>query len=282
MKCLNHIYNLKYLYNTFENNLIYYKKYSNNLIKFSEFKSNFIYLNNEFIIDKKNLKKSSKLLFLSNECLFFYSTSYFMFVPFIFSHYNNFFNLDIYYYKNQPISSYVLLCSGITSLLHWGNYNPDSYIRKIDMLFVFLDLISISYDYVNILNKSIFIKEIINYYLFIILLFGELDLFCKDHLNYFNIKYSVNNVETFIHNIVRILGFGYSLSSLIKFDNIFQYLLFFLYVFFLDILFYIITYNYIPNNRSLNSYDLFLFSILGIFFVSIFVFSLPVIINLTK
>ena len=45
------------------------------------------------------------------------------------------------------------------------------------MLFVFLDLISISYDYVNILNKSIFIKEIINYYLFIILLFGELDLF---------------------------------------------------------------------------------------------------------
>ena len=78
MKCLNHIYNLKYLYNTFENNLIYYKKYSNNLIKFSEFKYNFIYLNNEFIIDK-NLKKTQNYCFyLMNVCFFY--TSYFMFV----------------------------------------------------------------------------------------------------------------------------------------------------------------------------------------------------------
>ncbi len=274
MNYLNHIYDLSFIYNVFENNLnnlnrksfkfVYLKTNEN---KISKYKKNYLYF-------KSNLSSSQKI--------FYFSTSYFMFVPLFCTFFYKFLNFNINEHLYKIIAPYILFVSGLLSIIHWGNYNPGSYVQKLDIIFVLLDLTSTTYDYYNILNKSSFLKKMYIFYLFLILFICIFELYYKKYFNYLNIDYDVYVIGFYAHALLRILGFNYILTTIIKFDNIFQYISFFFNIFVMCFICYYITEIYFNNNKNITNYDLILFSILGIFLCVCYLLIITIIMNLTK
>lgn len=274
MNHLDHIYDLSFIYNVFENNLnnlnsksfkfVYLKPNEN---KISKYKKNYLYF-------KSNLSSSQKI--------FYFSTSYFMFLPLFFTFFYKFLNFNINEHQYKIIAPYIFFISGILSIIHWGNYNPGSYVQKLDIIFVLLDLTSITYDYYNILNKSSFFKKMYIFYIFLILLIYIFELYYKKYFNYLNIDYDLSVIGFYAHALLRLLVFNYILTTIIKFDNIFQYILFFLNSFILCFICYYITEIYFNNNTNITNYDLILFSILGIFLCICYSLITKIIMNLTK
>ncbi len=238
---LKSVYDLIFVYNIYCKNIKLYKYYLCNKIGFEYLKENYIIIDNRCNSDNiieniiENKYNSIDILFNSlptkKQCLSYYSLSFMMFVPIVIINFNEYLNINLIVYKNNKysISGHIILINLILSLFHWSNYKSNSFIQKLDMLFVFISCLCMLYDYFNIENKDNNLNLILITCCFLIILVGELDLFHGIHSKRLNIKYNYSKVSFYIHNIFRIIAFLSVLYLNIFFDNIYNYTILFFY-----------------------------------------------------
>ncbi len=240
---LPHIYELKYVYSMYYKNIKLYKKYLKNDIDYKYFIKNYNiifkdtkYTNEINLLSLKNNINNKHTIDLFNsyhnkkECLSFYSVSFMMLSPILIINFNDYLNINLNQNINnyERISCHTLVINFILSLLHWSNYNPGSFIQKMDIFFVFICGFAMLYDYFNVLTNSN-INIILNCCASIFIIVGELDILHIAHAKTLNIKYNYDLASFYIHNAFRIVGFISVLYLNIYFDNIFNYVILFFY-----------------------------------------------------